>query len=122
MNKLRIAYWVVTGLMAALMGLSGLPDILMIPEAVAVFRHLGYPDYLLPFIGVAKILGAIVVLQPWYPRLKEWAYAGLAIDVVGALYSHLSVGDPPTAWIPPIVAIGLIFGSYALYRKTTADS
>jgi hypothetical protein len=93
----------------------------MIPEAIAVFRHLGYPDYLLPFIGVAKILGAIAVLQPWYPRLKEWAYAGLAIDVVGALYSHISVGDPPIAWIPPLVAITLILASYALFRKTSVD-
>ena len=116
---MRIAYWIITSLMAVLMGLSGVPDILMIPEALAVFRHLGYPDYLLPFIGVAKILGAIGVLQPLFPRLKEWAYTGLMIDVLGAFYSHISVGDPASGWVPPLIAILLILISYILYRKIT---
>ena len=116
---MKIAYWIVTGLMAALMALSAVPDILRIPEAVEIFRHLGYPEYLLPFIGVAKILGVIAVLVPRFPRLKEWAYAGLVFDVIGAFYSHLSVGDPPSAWILPLIALALIAGSYFLYQKTT---
>ena len=115
---MRIAYWIVTILIGVLMALSGVPDILMIPEALAIFRHLGYPDYLLPFIGVAKILGGATIIQPWFPRLKEWAYAGLAIDVVGAFYSHVSVGDGPGSWIPPLVALALILTSYYLYRRT----
>jgi hypothetical protein len=46
------------------------------------------------FLGTAKILGVIAVLVPGAGRLKEWAYAGLIFDITGALYSHLSVGDP----------------------------
>lgn len=115
---MRIVYWVVTILMAALMTLSAIPDIIRMPEAIEMFAHLGYPAYLLPFIGVAKILGVIAVLFPRFPRLKEWAYAGLAFDVIGAFYSHLSVGDPPSIWIFTVIALVLIFGSYILYRKT----
>ncbi len=100
------------------MGLSGIPDILRIPEAVQIFTHLGYPSYLLPFIGVAKVLGAIAILYPGFPRLKEWAYAGIAFDLIGAFYSHVSVGDPVSAWIAPLIGLVLTFGSYFLYHKT----
>jgi DoxX-like family len=58
------------------------------------------------------------VLLPMTPaRLKEWAYAGLIFDVVSALYSAIAVGDAPNQWIPPIIALTLIGGSYILYRQ-----
>src|SRR5262252_7689569 len=108
--------WVVTGLMAALLLLSAVPDVLRIQGALLVFNHLGYPGYLLPFLGTAKILGVVAVLLPGLPRIKEWAFAGLTFDVTGALYSHLSVGDPPSAWTPAVMALGLVSGSYVAYR------
>ena len=108
--------WVVTGLMAALMLLSAAPDVLRIPGAVEVFRHLGYPPYLLLFLGTAKILGVATVLGPGPARLKEWAFAGLTFDVTGALYSHLSVGDPASVWMPAAIALALMAGSYIAFR------
>jgi uncharacterized membrane protein YphA (DoxX/SURF4 family) len=111
--------WTVTGLMAALMLLSAVPDVLRIPDALAVFRHLGYPPYLLLFLGTAKILGVAAVLVPGVPRLKEWAFAGLTFDLTGALYSHLSVGDPPSAWLPAAIGLALMAGTYVAYRART---
>jgi hypothetical protein len=108
--------WSVTALMAALMLMSAIPDVLRIPGAEAVFMHLGYPSYLLLFLGTAKILGVLAVLAPGVRALKEWAFAGLAFDVSGALYSHLSVGDPPGAWLPAAIALLLVAASYAAYR------
>jgi uncharacterized membrane protein YphA (DoxX/SURF4 family) len=108
-------YWILTGLMAAFMLLSSVPDIVRAPQAVEVFTHLGYPTYLLPFLGIAKTLGVIVIVVPGFTRLKEWAYAGLVFDLIGALYSHLSVGDPPSAWGFPIVGLLLVTGSYFVY-------
>jgi hypothetical protein len=108
--------WIVTGLMAAFMLLSAVPDVLRIPDALLVFKHLGYPPYLLVFLGTAKILGVAVVLVPRLPRIKEWAFAGLTFDVTGALYSHLSIGDPPGAWAPAVIALALVGGSYIAYR------
>src|SRR5262245_21246723 len=93
-NRINSGYWVVTGLMAAFMLMASVPDVLRLPEAVEIFGHLGYPTYLLPFLGTAKILGVVAVLVPGFDRLKEWAYAGLVFDIAGALYSHLAVGDP----------------------------
>jgi hypothetical protein len=107
--------WVITALMAALMLLSAVPDVLRIPDALAVFRHLGYPPYLLLFLGTAKILGVAAVLVPGVPRLKEWAFAGLTFDLTGALYSHLSVGDPASVWMPAAIGLVLMAGSYVAY-------
>lgn len=101
--------------------MASIPDILRMPEAVQIFEHLGYPAYLILFIGVAKILAVIAILFPWFPRLKEWAYAGLVFDLIGAFYSHTSVGDPPSMWVWSVVALVLVTASYILYRKTTAS-
>ena len=57
-------YWTITGLTAAFMLLASIPDVLVAPGAVAIFQHLGYPTYLLPFLGIAKSanIGAAVRL------------------------------------------------------------
>ena len=114
MRNARILYWIVTGLAAALMVMASIPDVLRNPQAISIFRHLGYPAYLLPFLGTAKLLGIAAVLTPGFRRLKEWAYAGLVLDLSGALYSHLSVGDPPSVWVFPIIGLLLVGGSYLL--------
>lgn len=122
MKRSLAPYWILTSLLAAIMLLASVPDVLRTPLAVGVFMHLGYPPYLLPFIGVAKLLGVLALVVPELPRLKEWAYAGLTFDLVGALYSHLSVGDPPDAWLPAAIGLLLALGSYALYRRPARGS
>ena len=117
MKKQNILYWILTGIMGAFMLMGSIADVLQVPSALAWFSHLGYPSYLLPFIGVAKTLGVIAVLAPGVRRLKEWAYAGLVFDLTGALYSHLSVGDSVAGWIFPVIGLLLVGGSYAFYRK-----
>src|SRR5262245_57609550 len=117
MKRHQWMFWTITGSMAALILLSAVPDVLRVPGAVAVFEHLGYPTYLLLFLGTAKILGVATVLVPGAVRIKEWAFAGLAFDVTGALYSHLSVGDPPSAWMPAALGIALVCGAYVAHRK-----
>jgi hypothetical protein len=117
MKKSNILYWIFTGLMAAFMLMASIPDVLRIPAAVAFFTHLGYPTYLVPFIDIAKVLGVVAVLVPAFHRLKEWAYAGLVFDLIGAFYSHISVGDPISSWIFPVIGLLLVIGSYGFYRK-----
>jgi hypothetical protein len=112
MNRHAFLHWTITGLMAAFMLMTAAFDVLQSPGALAAFAHLGYPLYLVPFIGMAKIAGVLAVVFPSPSRLKEWAYAGLVIDLTGALYSHLSVGDPPSAWIFAVIGLALVTGSY----------
>jgi uncharacterized membrane protein YphA (DoxX/SURF4 family) len=117
MKKIKIAYWIFTILLSALMIAGSIPDIMSHPDAVTLFKHLGYPLYLLPFLGVAKILGITAILVPGFPRLKEWAYAGLFFDITGAFYSGICVGDPPGMLASFLIGYILIFGSYICYHK-----
>jgi hypothetical protein len=118
MKKINILYWIFTGLFAAFMMFSAIPDILLNPEAVAfITNKLGYPPYFLPFIGVAKALGAIAIVVPGFPRIKEWAYAGLFFDLVGATYSNICVDgfQPGIAFM--ILPFTFLFLSYSFYHK-----
>jgi hypothetical protein len=118
MKKIKTTYWIFTGLLAAFILLSAIPDILCVPDAIAIVTtHLGYPIYIIRFLGVAKLLAAIAILFPGYPRLKEWAYAGFFFDLTGALYSSVEVGDPFTKWLPIFIAYFVLFSSYIYYHK-----
>jgi len=126
MLKIGWVKWVFAGLLSALIVLSALPDLFRDPGAVSVFHHLGYPEYLLPFLGTAKLLGVVAVLAPGTWRIKEWAFAGISFDLGGALYSHLSVGDPPPVWMPALIGLVLLGAAYAGFRwagdrQKTAD-
>src|SRR6187402_210637 len=99
MKKTNIFYWVFTGLFAFLMLGSAIPDILSQPVAIqGMHVELGYPTYFVPFIGVAQLLGVIAILVPGFPRIKEWAYAGLFFDLIGATYSIIAAGQPAGSW------------------------
>jgi len=117
MKKTKTIYWISTGLFAAFMALTAVPDVLNSEEAVKFMNHLGYPPYFTPFIGVAKLLGSLAILIPGYPRIKEWAYAGLFFDLIGATYSQISTDG----FLPQLFFMLLPFGlgiiSYLYYHK-----
>lgn len=117
MKKTTITYRILTGLFAFVMLGSAIPDILVMPEAVQGFKEIGYPAYLIPFLGWAKLFGVAAILIPGFPRLREWAYAGLFIDLLGATYSVLSIGKPLSTWTPMLIIIGVGIGSYVFYHK-----
>lgn len=118
MKKTKITYWILTGLLAVLMTFSSIPDIIPTKEATDfITGHLGYPEYFLRFIGIAKMLGVVAIITPGFPRLKEWAYAGFVFDLAGAMYSCAAVGDPVSAWAPLIIGHILIAASYIFYHK-----
>lgn len=117
MKKTKIIYWIFTSLFAFIMLGSAIPDIFSAEVAVEGFKKMGYPAYLLPFIGIAKTLGVIAIFIPGYPRIKEWAYAGLVIDLVGATYSIMSSGESVGAWGFMALPLFLGAGSYIYYHK-----
>lgn len=122
MKKINIIYWIVTGLFAFFMLGSAIPDIISAPLAVEGFTKMGFPTYMLPFLGIAKTFGVLAILVPGFPRLKEWAYAGLVFDLLGATYLIIMAGLPASSWVPMIIPISLAAGSYILYHKRLALS
>lgn len=118
MNKLKVYYWVATGLFAAFMAFTAIPDILMVPDAMDFMTNkLHYPAYFVPFIGVAKLLGAVAILIPGFRRIKEWAYAGLFFDLAGAAYSIAATGGHVAEWGFMILPVAVLFTSYFLNHK-----
>ncbi len=117
MKKLKITFWIVTALFSAFMVFSSVPNILKTVESMEFFRNLGYPDYIVPFLGVAKFLGIIAILIPGYPRIKEWAYAGFFFELVGAVYSLIAKDGFQPSLSFMILPIGFLIWSYILFHK-----
>ena len=117
MKKINIFYWICTGNLIPGLGIGSIYGIILHPGSTEQFVRLGYPVYLAPFLGVARILALIVIVIPKYPRLKEWAYAGLAFDIIGAIYSQVATGQPLTNLFFPVIAILFVSGSYFFYHK-----
>lgn len=92
-----ILYWTVTGLLCLQMGFTAYAQ-LRLPQVAESFIHLGFPAYFRVELSWAKCLGILLLVAPVPSRLKEWAYAGFAINLASALIAHLAVGDGPAAW------------------------
>ena len=122
MKKNNTLYWIVTGLFAGFLIFTAVPDIILEKEAVTMIKGLGYPNYFIRFIGIAKVLDAIAILLPGLNRIKEWAYAVLFFDLFAAVYSIIAVEGvtPNLRFI--LLPIGFLFLSYYLWhtKKTLA--
>jgi hypothetical protein len=116
-------YWLATGLVVAELGLGGIWDIMRLPFVRDLVTHLGYPSYFLVLLGTWKVLGAVALVVPRRPLLKEWAYAGAFFTYTGAIASHLTTGYDlaEVALLAPLAALAVL--SWALRppsRRTTA--
>jgi len=110
----RYAYWICTALLVLWLTPSGVLDLMRVPNVVQILHHLGYPTYLGPILGVAKLLAVAAILYPRTRVLREWAYAGITIDLLGAFVSHAVVHDPIGVKIIPLLVLALAAGSYLL--------
>jgi uncharacterized membrane protein YphA (DoxX/SURF4 family) len=109
-----IAYWVTTVFVCFPLLVGGVGDIMLWPQVVEGMTHLGYPQYFCVILGVWKVLGAVALLLPQTPRLKEWAYAGAVFDFTGAAASHLAAGDDASKLVAPVLFTALVVASWAL--------
>jgi hypothetical protein len=109
-------YWGVTGFLAFAMLVAGLQEFRHAPEILEGAQRLGYPPYVLTLLGIAKLVGAPLLLVQRYPHLKEWVYAGFAFDFGGAVISHTASGDTLTQTLPAIICACLLALSYYTYR------
>jgi hypothetical protein len=115
-KRLVIGYWVVTALFCLQMAFTAYAQ-LSLPQVAEAFAHLGFPDYFRIELSLAKLLGVVVLLAPVATRLKEWAYAGFAFDIISAIIAHFAVGDGPEAWGWAVGTGVLWLLSYILWRR-----
>jgi DoxX-like family len=106
----KIAYWGATGLVAIATLSAAFSYLTTAPEAVENFRHVGYPQQLRVLLGIGKLAGAIVLLLPRLPTLKEWAYAGFTFMWIAAVVAHYLAADGKS--LLPVALLGLLAVSY----------
>jgi len=116
-----ILYWITTGLFAAFMVMSGVGHLQQDQFQIDMFRQLGFPAHVLITIGVAKILGALVLVLPRMRTLKEWAYAGFTFDLLGA---SAGIAMSPMGLLPALFPLAFfipLVPSYLLWKKRTGQ-
>lgn len=112
----KIIYWISTGLIALFI----LPGIFFLNSIMAIegMQHLGMPLWFHWELGIAKFIGALVLILPFFPkRIKEWAYVGLAIDFISAFIGLTAVDGFSGAALFPLVTFALLVASYLTYHK-----
>jgi hypothetical protein len=116
--------WMVTVLFSLLMLSSGVQGLMATPAAVKSFQALGYPMYFIGLLSIAKILGVIVILMPVNFRVKEWAFAGFAVDLVAATYSLYCARNnhPEGPWYGMVLPIALFVATYLLQRSESGTA
>src|SRR5260370_2016447 len=107
----KVVYWMTTGLVAGMSVLAAFTYLTANPQAVQGFTHVGYPQQLRVILGIAKLLGAIVLVAPGIAKLKEWAYAGFTFAWISAFVAHYLAKDGPEAYMPLVLLI-FLFISY----------
>ena len=117
MKRDKIIFWVTTGIVFLFEGV--MPAFTSQSEmAKEGIRHLGYPEYFGVMLMVFKVLGALALIIPQIPnRIKEWAYAGFAIDFISAFVSTWAVDGLKPLTFFPIVFIGILVLSYVYYHR-----
>ena len=119
-KKDKVTYWIATGLVCGVMLYSAVNFNLKNPlgPMKGAFKHLGYPDYFRIELTTAKMLGVLALLWPGLPKkVREFAYAGLAITLVSAAIAHFSVGDAWYFAADPLFFLAALVTSYVYFEK-----
>jgi hypothetical protein len=114
-SRFRTAgYWMSTGILALAFGSGGVAYLAGAETQLRGMAELGYPAYFVTILGVWKVLGALAIVTPRFPRLREWAYAGIAFDLIGAAASHAAVGHPVVKVVAPLIVLAIMAVSWRL--------
>jgi uncharacterized membrane protein len=117
-KTLKITYWVITIVFVLFFLFGAVSELLQVESAQKVLTDLGYPVYLNYILGIAKVLGGIALIQWRFRTIKEWAYAGFTIDIIGASASVYLAGQGLGGSLFTLVFLIPLFLSYALWKKT----
>jgi hypothetical protein len=132
MNQSRglvVGFWIFTALFCLEMSFTAYYELLRLPEAAQAFSRLGFSAASFRVeLSWAKVVGVAALLIPMIPArgviyvIKEWAYAGFAINLVSAIIAHLSISDRPAALAPSTITSVLWGFSYFFWKRLQARS
>ena len=113
----KIVFWATTGLLFLTQALMPILTANANDTKDAI-SHLGYPIYFVLMLAIFKLLGGLALIIPRIPlRIKEWAYAGFAIDFIAAFVSSIIIDGLKTITLFPLVALAILITSYRSHYK-----
>ena len=112
-DRRKLSYWITTAILVFCMT-GGFFELGRVPTTIKGITALGYPAYIIPVLGLGKILAILAILWPGFPRLKEWAYAGIFFNMVGATASHLAHHEATWHVVVTVAITALTLASWAL--------
>jgi uncharacterized membrane protein YphA (DoxX/SURF4 family) len=121
---MRVALWIVQGLLALLFLFAGVAKLIMTVEEMT--KDIPLPGAFLRFIAVVEILGAIGLILPGLlhvkPGLTPLAAAGLTIIMIGATLITLTTGAVAMALFSLVVGILAVFVAYGRWRLAPLEA
>jgi hypothetical protein len=120
-KSLKIAYWITTAIVSIVFFVTGIGNLVPFEHIAKDMVHLGYPFYFLKILGTWKILAALTIILPRMSRIKEWAYAGMILDLTGAAFSRFTMGDGFKMVIIPIAIAIIVTVSYVLRMRNASS-
>jgi hypothetical protein len=119
MKTNKIIYWSLTGLVSLGFFMSSFMYLGKNPELMNAFKQSGFPAFFVTILGLAKFLGALALVNPWFPKLKEWAYAGFTFVLIGAIWTHVATQTP---FVAPLLFLVLLGGSYFFFNRLNSGA
>ncbi len=116
-RTIHLLHRTLTLLFAALLLMAGITEAIAHESGQEIMRHLGYPEHVLHVLGAGKILAAVALVQRRFPTLREWAYAGVTFNLVGAFVARAAAGDSIGLILSPLIFLSVMFISYFLGKK-----
>ena len=116
-RTINLLYRTVSVLFAALLLMAGITEAIAHESGKEIMRHLGYPQHVLHVIGAGKILAAVALVQRRFPTVREWAYAGVTFNLLGAFVARAAAGDSLGLILSPLIFLAVMFTSYFLGKK-----
>lgn len=116
-KTIKITYWILIVFYALINFADGIGGLTHQQAGVDVMNHLAFPVYFLDISGIAKIAAAIALVQPKFKTLKEWAFAGIAINFVGAFFARFYAGDGGFELIFPLIMLAIMFVPYYFWKR-----
>jgi hypothetical protein len=119
-KTIPLIFWAFTALFCLEMSFTAYYELL--PQGALAFARLGFANGAFRYeLSLAKLVGVVVLLVPVIPaRLKEWAYAGFAINLISAVIAHSSISDRRLAFVPSTLTAVLWAASYFSWRRLEA--
>lgn len=115
--NIKWVYWAATVLLALIYVGGGVFYLANIGMVQGLFVKFGYPTYIVPILGVVKLVAAVTILWRFNVALSDLAYAGMLFHLILAAGAHIGVSD--FAGLPPSL-VGLVLLAISFLTQNRA--